>query len=95
MSTFEIKKVSARYKNAPAPTGDILDKWAEMIQPLQTKEIVSSQPDTINQEHNLANETRKGLKETALEALHTGGFPPFGYDAVRYLLMLFLISEKE
>ena len=31
---------------------------------------------------NLANETRKGLRETALKALHTGGYPPFGYDIV-------------
>lgn len=31
---------------------------------------------------NLAEETRKGLKETALQALHTGGVPPFGYDIV-------------
>ena len=29
---------------------------------------------------NLAEETRKGLKETALKGLHTGGHPPFGYD---------------
>ena len=31
---------------------------------------------------NLANETRKGLQETALKAHHTGGYPPFGYDVV-------------
>lgn len=37
---------------------------------------------------NLAFETRKGLRETALKALHTGGTPPFGYDVVdqRYVL---------
>lgn len=37
---------------------------------------------------NLAFETRKGLKETALKALHTGGVPPFGYDIVgqRYVI---------
>ena len=29
---------------------------------------------------NLAQETKKGLKETALKGLHTGGCPPFGYD---------------
>lgn len=29
---------------------------------------------------NLANETRKGLKETALKGLHNGGYAPFGYD---------------
>lgn len=29
---------------------------------------------------NLAAETKKGLKETALKGLHTGGVPPFGYD---------------
>lgn len=31
---------------------------------------------------NLAAETKKGLRETALRAEHTGGFPPFGYDIV-------------
>lgn len=31
---------------------------------------------------NLSNETRKRLKETALKGLHTGGYPPFGYDVV-------------
>jgi len=31
---------------------------------------------------NLSSETRKGLKETALKGLHTGGCPPFGYDIV-------------
>ena len=29
---------------------------------------------------NLARETRKGLKEVALQAKFTGGTPPFGYD---------------
>ena len=29
---------------------------------------------------NLSNETKKGLRETALKGLHTGGYPPFGYD---------------
>lgn len=29
---------------------------------------------------NLAEETRKGLKETALKGLHNGGYAPFGYD---------------
>lgn len=31
---------------------------------------------------NLADETRKGLKENALKALHNGGYAPFGYDVV-------------
>lgn len=31
---------------------------------------------------NLAEESRKGLKETALKGLHTGGYAPFGYDVV-------------
>ncbi len=31
---------------------------------------------------NLAQETKKGLRETALKAEHTGGFAPFGYDIV-------------
>lgn len=29
---------------------------------------------------NLADETRKGLREIALKAQHTGGYAPFGYD---------------
>ncbi|MBO7676319.1 MAG: recombinase family protein [Erysipelotrichaceae bacterium] len=29
---------------------------------------------------NLAEETRKGHKETALKGLHNGGYAPFGYD---------------
>lgn len=29
---------------------------------------------------NLAREVKKGLKENALKAQHTGGLPPFGYD---------------
>jgi site-specific DNA recombinase len=37
---------------------------------------------------NLAEETRKGLKEIALKGLHTGGVAPFGYDVVdqRYVV---------
>lgn len=37
---------------------------------------------------NLATETRKGLKENALKALHTGGYAPFGYDIIdkRYVI---------
>ena len=31
---------------------------------------------------NLASETRKGLRETAMKGLHNGGYPPFGYDVV-------------
>lgn len=31
---------------------------------------------------NLANETRKGLKENALKGLHNGGVAPFGYDVI-------------
>ena len=29
---------------------------------------------------NLGREVRKGMKETALQAKHTGGMPPLGYD---------------
>ena len=29
---------------------------------------------------DLAQETRKGLREVALKGLHAGGYPPFGYD---------------
>lgn len=31
---------------------------------------------------DLADETRKGLRETALKGLHAGGVAPFGYDVV-------------
>lgn len=31
---------------------------------------------------NLAQETKKGLRETALKAEHTGGYAPFGYTVV-------------
>jgi site-specific DNA recombinase len=31
---------------------------------------------------NLARETKKGLKENALKALHCGGIPPLGYDVI-------------
>ncbi len=31
---------------------------------------------------NLSNEVKKGHKETALKALHNGGYAPFGYDVV-------------
>lgn len=40
---------------------------------------------------NLASETRKGLRETALKGLHNGGYPPFGYDVVeqKYTINVF------
>ena len=41
---------------------------------------------------NLASETRKGMKETALKGLHTGGVPPFGYDVVE---QRYVINELE
>lgn len=41
---------------------------------------------------NLSNETRKGLKETALKGRHTGGYPPFGYDVVN---QQYVINEIE
>ncbi len=41
---------------------------------------------------NLAEETKKGLKETALKGLHTGGYAPFGYDVVR---QTYVINELE
>lgn len=31
---------------------------------------------------NLASETKKGLRESALKGLHNGGYAPFGYDVV-------------
>ena len=41
---------------------------------------------------NLSRESKKGLKEDALKALHCGGIPPLGYDVIdrRYL-----INERE
>lgn len=41
---------------------------------------------------NLASETRKGLKETALKGLHNGGYAPFGYDVVN---QQYVINELE
>ena len=41
---------------------------------------------------NLAEETKKGLKETALKGLHNGGYPPFGYDVVN---QKYVINELE
>lgn len=41
---------------------------------------------------NLANEVKKGLKETALKGLHTGGYAPFGYDVVN---QKYVINELE
>ena len=41
---------------------------------------------------NLAGEVRKGMKETALKGLHTGGYAPFGYDVVN---QHYVINELE
>ena len=41
---------------------------------------------------NLANETRKGMKENALKALHNGGVAPFGYDVVN---KQYVVNELE
>lgn len=41
---------------------------------------------------NLSEEVRKGLKESALKALHCGGVAPFGYDVVDKKLV---INETE
>ena len=41
---------------------------------------------------NLADETRKGLKETALKGLHTGGVAPFGFDIVE---QQYIINDLE
>lgn len=41
---------------------------------------------------NLAQETKKGLRETALKAEHTGGYAPFGYDVVN---KQYVINELE
>lgn len=41
---------------------------------------------------NLSEETRKGLKETALRGLHNGGYAPFGYDIVE---QNYVINEAE
>lgn len=41
---------------------------------------------------NLSEETRKGLRETALRGLHNGGYAPFGYDIVE---QEYIINEAE
>lgn len=41
---------------------------------------------------NLSREVMKGLKENALQCLHTGGKPPFGYDVVD---KHYVINERE
>lgn len=41
---------------------------------------------------NLSNEVKKGHKETALKAMHNGGYAPFGYDVVD---QKYLINEVE
>ena len=41
---------------------------------------------------NLANETKKGHRETALKGLHNGGYAPFGYDVVD---QKYVINELE
>ena len=41
---------------------------------------------------NLAAETKKGHRETALKALHNGGYAPFGYDVVN---QKYVINELE
>lgn len=41
---------------------------------------------------NLANEVKKGHKETAMKGLHNGGYAPFGYDVVN---QKYVINELE
>lgn len=41
---------------------------------------------------NLASESRKGHRETALKGLHNGGYPPFGYDVID---QKYVINEVE
>ena len=41
---------------------------------------------------NLATETKKGLRETALKGLHNGGYAPFGYDVIN---RKYVINELE
>ena len=41
---------------------------------------------------NLSVEVKKGHRETALKALHNGGYPPFGYDIVD---QRYVINERE
>ena len=54
---------------------------------------------------NLADETRKGLRENALKGLHNGGYPMFGFDVVdkkyvvnpieqHYLLKMFQAADS-
>ncbi len=41
---------------------------------------------------NLADEVRKGQRETAIQAKHNGGLPPFGYDVVE---QRYVVNELE
>ncbi len=41
---------------------------------------------------DLSDEVKKGHKENALQALHNGGFPPFGYDVVN---QKYVVNELE
>ena len=41
---------------------------------------------------NLAEETKKGHRETALQGLHNGGYAPFGYDVVN---QRYVVNELE
>lgn len=41
---------------------------------------------------NLAEETRKGLKEVAMNGLHNGGYAPFGYDVTD---QRYIVDERE
>lgn len=41
---------------------------------------------------NLSDEVKKGHREVALEGMHNGGYPPFGFDVVD---QRYVINEKE
>lgn len=58
--------------------------------------ILQSVLEGMNQYYseNLARETRKGLKENALQCKHTGGKPPYGFNVDKETKLL-VINEEE
>lgn len=61
-----VKVISVTQKIDDTPEGEMMERFLEAMD-----EYYSA---------NLANEVRKGLRENALKAKHTGGVLPFGFD---------------
>lgn len=87
---------SAKYKRKLKVNG---------IQLLSVTENLDDSPESVIMESvlegmaeyyskNLAREVMKGMKETALQCKHTGGFPPIGYS-VDPTTKKYLINEDE